>query len=130
MPSPTTPDVQVLDRLRAAINAPDPARIAACVPDDYRAELPHHPERSFTGNDTVRRNWTAMLEAVPDINTVVLRTATSGAEIWSEWEMAGTGPEGTAFTFIGPVILTTQDGRIDWTRFYLDRADPPAPRTA
>lgn len=114
-------DLSVLDRLRDAIGSHEPERVAACFTDDYRSEVPHHPERSFTGNDQVRRNWTAIFAAVPDITATVLRTATDGDEIWSEWEMTGTNADGAAEAFVGPVVLTAREGRIAWTRFYLER---------
>jgi ketosteroid isomerase-like protein len=125
MPTTTSPDLQVLDRLRDAIGSHDPARVAACFTEDYRAELPHHPERTFTGADQVRRNWMAMFSAVPDITAAVLRAAAGGAEIWAEWEMTGTAPNGVPVAFVGPVVLTTRDGRIAWARFYLDRVGAP-----
>ena len=95
----TTPDLHVLDRLREAIDSHDPARVAACFADDYRAELPHHPDRSFTGADHVLRNWTAIFATVSDLTATILRTATSGAEVWSEWEMRGTDATGADVTF-------------------------------
>jgi ketosteroid isomerase-like protein len=119
----TTPNLRVLDLLRDAIGSHDPARVAACFTDDYRAELPHHPERSFTGADQVHRNWTGMFAAFPEITATVLRSATSGREIWSEWEMTATDSTGASVAFVGPVVLTTRDDQIAWARFYLDRID-------
>jgi hypothetical protein len=132
LPSPTekgpsmsepTADLAVLDRLRDAIDSHDPSQVVACFTDDYRSEVPHHPDRSFTGIEQVRRNWTAIFVDVPDISASIVRTATNGAEIWSEWELTGTDSAGARVTFVGPVVLTAREGRISWTRFYLDRVD-------
>lgn len=124
----TTPDApvpQALERLREAINSGDPQQVANCFTSDFRSELPHHPERSFTGTDQVLKNWTAMYALAPDLNARILRTATHDGELWSEWEMTGTQTSGAPVTFIGPVIATTRDGLISSVRFYLDRVDQP-----
>ena len=69
---------------------------------------------------------TAIFAIVPDLTATILRTATSGAEIWSEWKMRGTDAAGAHVTLVGPVVLTTRNGRIAWTRFYLDRVGAAA----
>jgi ketosteroid isomerase-like protein len=121
MSEPTAADLAVLDRLRDAIDSHDPNQVAACFTDDYRSEVPHHPERAFTGVEQVRRNWTAIFADVPDITASIVRTATNGTEIWSEWELTGTTSAGARVAFVGPDVLTVREGRISWTRFYLDR---------
>ncbi|GAA1699800.1 hypothetical protein MMUR_33460 [Mycolicibacterium murale] len=125
-PTPNAPDPQALDRLREAINSGDPQQVADCFTPDFRSDLPHHPERSFTGTDQVVRNWTAMYAMAPDLSARILRTAIHDDELWSEWEMTGTQTSGVPVTFIGPVIATTRDGLISSVRFYLDRVDQPA----
>lgn len=121
-----TPETSVLDALRDAINSGDPVRVADCFTDDYRAELPHHPERSFTGNEQVRKNWTMIFAGISDLQATVLRTARSGGEIWSEWQMTGRAADGSPVTLVGPVVLTTRDAKIAWARFYVDRSGTPA----
>ena len=120
MSAPTASDPLALDRLREAIDSGDPARVAACFTADFRAELPHHPERNFTGADQVHANWTAIFANAPDLTAKVLRTAVNGPEIWSEWEITGVDTAGRPVTFAGPVIVTTRDGQINWVRFYLE----------
>jgi ketosteroid isomerase-like protein len=123
--SMTTPS-NVLTELRDAINAHDPARIAACFSDDYCCERPTHPAESFTGSDQVRRNYTQLLERCPDLRAEILRTAIDGDELWSEWEMRATGPAGAPVFRRGPVIATVRENQIDWARFYIDAVDPAA----
>lgn len=116
-----------IDRLREAINSHDPQQVADCFTDDYRSETPHRPAEGFTGNDRVLANWTAIFARLPDLQARVLRRAADGDELWSEWEMVGTAPNGEQAVLCGPVIMTTRDGRIAWTRFYLAPvAAPPA----
>ena len=108
------------DTLSDAINSHDPDRIAACFTPDYRCEMPLRPYEGFVGIDQVRKNWTGMLSSVPDLRATVLRSAENGDESWSEWEMVGTNAAGALAVLRGPVVLTARDGRIDWSRFYLD----------
>ena len=110
----------VLDRLRDAIESGDATRVAGCFTADFRAELPHHPERNFVGPDQVRVNWTAIFNTAPKLTARILRTAVNGAEIWSEWEITGTDKAGAPVKFAGPVILTARGDQISWVRFYLD----------
>ena len=111
-----------IDRLREAINSHDPQRVADCFTPDYRCETPHRPWESFTGSDRVLANWTALLTRVPDLWAQVLRRAGSGPELWSEWELAGTGPDGKRILMRGPVVITaTGGGQIDWARFYVSQ---------
>jgi hypothetical protein len=108
-----------IERLRDAINSHDPQRVADCFTSDYRSETPHRPEEGFTGSGRVLANWTAIFARLPDLRAQVLRRAAAGPELWSEWEMVGSGPDGAPALMRGPVIMTTREGRIDWTRFYL-----------
>lgn len=112
-----------IDRLRDAINSGDPARVADCFTDDYRAEVPHHPDQSFVGSERVLTNWTAIFNTTPHLTAEVLRTAVSGAEIWAEWKMSGVTTAGDSVTFAGPAVVTIRGDRINWSRFYLDRVD-------
>ncbi|WP_197381742.1 nuclear transport factor 2 family protein [Mycolicibacterium mengxianglii] len=120
MPAATASDPLVLDRLREAINSGDATRVADCFTADFQAELPHHPERNFTGAERVLANWTAIFNTAPHLNAKVLRSVASGPEIWSEWEITGVNTAGAPVLFAGPVILTTRNGQINWVRFYLE----------
>ena len=120
MSTSNSSDPLALDRLRDAIASGDASRVASCFTVDFRAELPHHPERNFVGAEQVHANWTAIFNRAPHLTARVLRTAVNGSEIWSEWEMANVDEPGAPVVFAGPVILTTRDGKIDWVRFYLD----------
>jgi ketosteroid isomerase-like protein len=107
-----------IDRLRDAIDSGDAERVADCFTDDYTAVFPLRPADGFTGSEQVRRNWAAMFARVPGLRARVLRRASSGDELWSEWEMSGTGAAEQP-VLAGPVVMTVREGKIDWARFYL-----------
>lgn len=115
-----------IDGLRAAINSHDPQQVADCFTVDYRAEVPHRPAEGFTGSAQVLANWTAIFNRLSDVRAQVLRRATSGTELWSEWEIVGTGPGGAPVVLTGPAVMTVRDGQIASSRFYLSpvAADP------
>lgn len=110
----------VLQRLLAALNAHDVDALVACFADDYVNETPAHPRRGFRGNDQVRINWTQIFGGVPDLDAQVPRTAVDGDTLWTEWDLSGTGPDGTAFLMRGVVIFNVTNDAIASARFYLE----------
>ena len=110
----------VIDRLIQATNDHDLEGIVRCFAADYRNETTAHPVRGFVGRDQVRRNWTQILAAVPDVTATVLRVAADGDTVWTEQEHRGTRPDGRAHLMRGVVIFGVTDGAIAWARFYLE----------
>jgi ketosteroid isomerase-like protein len=110
----------LVERLRKATNEHDVEGVVACFAADYRNETPAHPERSFVGNDQVRKNWTQIFAAVPDVTAEVLRCTVDGETVWTEWEHRGTRPDGSPHVMRGVVIFGVADGRAAWARFYLE----------
>ena len=110
----------VVQRLRAVTNAHDLDAIVACFASDYRNETPAHPARNFVGNEQVRRNWTKILAAIPDISTEILASVVSGKMVWTEWEHRGTRRDGTAHLMRGVVVFGVSDGLIASARFFLE----------
>lgn len=82
-----------------------------------------HPARSFTGSEQVRRNWTQILTAIPDLAAEVVGSVVSGETVWSEWEHRGTRPDGTPHLMRGVIVFTVKDGLIASARFYLEPVD-------
>src|SRR3954451_23178732 len=80
----------VVRRLQAAINDHDLDALVACFAPNYRNETPVHPGRSFTGSEQVRRNWTQILAAVPDLHAEIVRRSDAAGGAWVEWEWFGT----------------------------------------
>lgn len=118
---------KAIDLLQDAINSHDARRVSGCFADDYRAAIPMHPSRSFTGSQHVLHNWTGLLARCPDLQATVLRSAINGEEIWSEWEMNGTATDATPILMRGIVVFTTHNEKIAWSRFYLDPVKDDAP---
>ena len=115
----TTGPAAVLRRLQDATNAHDIEAIVACFAPDYRNETPVHPARGFIGKEQVRRNWTQILTAVPDLCAEVVACAVSEEMVWSEWEHRGTRPDGTTHLMRGVIVFTVGDGVITSARCLL-----------
>lgn len=110
-------------RLEEATNAHDVDAIAACFSEDYENATPCHPARGFVGVEQVRRNWSAILGAVPDLVAEVRGRATSGAEQWLEWEMRGVRRDGHAHLMRGVTVFTVVGDQATSARFFLEPVD-------
>lgn len=113
----------MVERLRQATTDHDLKTLVECFTPDYRNETPAHPARGFTGRDQVRKNWEQIFRHVPDIRAYVLRLAVDGDTVWSEWEMNGTRPDGSAHVMRGVIIFGVRDNQANWARFYLERVE-------
>jgi ketosteroid isomerase-like protein len=109
-----------LARVLEATNAHDVERIVGCFVPDYINETPCHPARGFVGDEQVRRNWTGILGAVPDLVASVVREAVVGDQVWSEWEMTGTRRDGSRHLMRGVMIFQIGDDRARSCRFYME----------
>lgn len=109
-----------LATLVRATNAHELEAVVDCFDATYRNQAPTHPSRDFQGQDQVRANWRQIFAFVPDVQASVLRCATDGSEVWSEWEMSGTRLDGTRHLMRGVIIFGVQDGRATSARFYLE----------
>lgn len=120
MKTAATDPKALLDRLVLAVNDHDLEGLVACFHEDYVNENPTHPRRGFRGSAQVRRNWTQIFGAVPDVRARVLRSAVEGDTLWTEWEMAGTRGDGGKFEMRGVFIFGVAGGRSKWARMYLE----------
>ncbi len=109
----------VLERLLRAVNARDLDALVSCFTADYVNETPVHPQRGFRGNDQVRRNWTQIF-AIADFRADVPRHSLDRDQLWTEWEMSGTRPDGAPFLMRGVVIFGVDGDTIRSARFYLE----------
>ena len=119
----TTEPSAIVERLRDATNAHDLEAVVACFATDYRNETPLHPARGFVGRDQVRRNWTQILTAIPDVSTEIVASVASGDTVWTEWQHRGTRPDGSAHLMGGVIVFTVRDGKIVTARFFLEPVD-------
>jgi ketosteroid isomerase-like protein len=60
--------ISVIERIREAINRHDVDALATCFAVDYASAFPTHPDRAFGGRDQLRRNWSRIFQAVPDLH--------------------------------------------------------------
>jgi len=110
-------------RLLAATNAHDVDAVVECFAPDYVNETPAHPARGFVGREQVRRNWTTIFAAVPDLTARVTAATLDGAIAWTEWEMSGTRPDGSPHLMRGVIVFGVAAGQAAWARFYLEPVD-------
>jgi ketosteroid isomerase-like protein len=113
-------DTGILQRMERAMNAHDLDGFVDCFTEDFVAEHPIHPQRSFVGNEQVRRNWAGVFANVPDLAATVLQSVVDGERVWSEWDIRGNTRDGGRYQTPGVAILSLRDGRIASVRFYLD----------
>jgi hypothetical protein len=113
----------VAKRLIDATNGHDLEAMLACFLSDYRSEQPAHPARTFEGIDQVRKNWSTLMEAVPDIHWEVLRSAETADEAWLEVRLTGTQEDGTKLDEIGVVILGVEEDKVAWGRLYVEEIE-------
>ena len=119
----TNQPLAMVEQLRDATNAHDLDALVDCFAESYRNETPAHPGRGFIGREQVRTNWRQIFQMVPDVRATVQNTVTHGQEVWSEWEMSGTRPDGSPHLMRGVIIFGVEAGRAGWARFYLEPVD-------
>lgn len=110
----------VINRLVKATNDHDLDALVGCFAPGYVNETPVHPLRGFTGSEQVRRNWTQIFAAVPDLVAEVTGWADNGSTVWTEWQISGSRSDGTPHLMRGVMIFTVADDRITAARFYLE----------
>lgn len=119
----TTNPSSVISRLHEALNRHDLDAFVACFDPGYRSEQPAHPNRAFGGYAQVRKNWEAFFAAVPDLRGELLRTATAGDTVWTEWAWNGHRRDGTILDMRGVIIMGIDQDRISWARLYMEEAE-------
>ncbi len=117
---PPLPARAVIDRLLKATNAHDIDALVGFFAPDYVNETPVHPDRGFTGSEQVRRNWTQIFAAVPDLVAQVTTLAQDRGHVWTEWQMSGSRGDGTPHLMRGVIIFTVEGDQITAARFYLE----------
>jgi ketosteroid isomerase-like protein len=113
-------------RLVDVTNAHDVDGIVGCFHDDYVLTAPCHPARSFVGTDQVRRNWTGLFAAVPDLHVAVVSASAESDRVWSEWEMQGTRRDGHPHLMRGVIVFDVLEGRAAAARFFVEPVEADA----
>jgi hypothetical protein len=109
----------VFERLVAAQNKHDIDAFVDCFAVDYASDQPAHPDRAFTGNAQVRKNWSAMFAGVPDFRAELLQSSADGNTIWGEFEWHGTHLDGSPLHSRGVIIGTVRDDKLVAARLYM-----------
>ncbi|MFI5276664.1 MAG: nuclear transport factor 2 family protein [Ktedonobacterales bacterium] len=119
--------LSVMERIREATNRHDLDALANCFAADYASAFPTHPERVVGGREQLRRTWSRIFQAVPNIQSELLRWATHGTTIWAEWEWHGTLATGAPFLQRGVTIHGVEHGVTAWVRLYMEPVREDAP---
>jgi ketosteroid isomerase-like protein len=115
--------LEVVERLRDAMNKQDLEAHLACFDPNYRSEQPAHPNRGFGGREQVEKNWSALYEAIPDFHAELLAKAAEGETAWAEWHWTGTRDDGTPLDMRGVTLLGIEGDRIVWGRLYMEEVE-------
>jgi ketosteroid isomerase-like protein len=112
-----------MERLESAINAHDLDALVACFDLEVESVQPAHPARNFRGSEQVRRNWSQILQGVPDLRAKLLRCVSDNDEAWTEWHWAGTRMNGGSFEMRGVTVQRVAHDHIKSVRFYMEPVD-------
>jgi ketosteroid isomerase-like protein len=113
----------VVERLTAAQNAHDLEGMLACFHEDYRSEQPIYPARTFQGIEQVRKNWSTLLESVPDLHSEILRSAVDRDTVFVEVHWTGEKADGTPLEERGVIVMGIRDDLITWGRLYVEEVE-------
>jgi ketosteroid isomerase-like protein len=123
----TAAAANLIGRIQDATNAHDLEALVSCFNEGYVSEMPVHPARDFRGLDQVRKNWTQIFAAVPNIESRLIRSVTTADTAWAEWEWSGTRRDGAPHLMRGVTILGMNEGGAAWARFYMEPVDQGGP---
>jgi ketosteroid isomerase-like protein len=110
----------VFERMIRAANRHDLDAMVACFAPDFRSEQPLHPERDFTGQAGVRKNWSFFFTTVPDIQVDILNEVKEGDTVWAELHYHGMQSDGKKFNVKGVTLTGIQADQIIWARLYIE----------
>ena len=110
----------LLLKLKNAFNTHDIESLIDCFDESYSSEQPVHPDRTFQGQEQVKKNWASNFNEMPDFSALLLGHAISHNSIWAEWEWQGTRQDKTRLLMRGVMIMGVEDGKIKWARLYVE----------
>jgi ketosteroid isomerase-like protein len=116
---PRRSPADVVRGLHRSVAAHDVEGIVAHFARDYALEDPIRPDRSFRGVDQVRRNWSGILAAMPDLEIEERGLVADGPTVWTEIVMRGHRTDGSEQIMRGVMIFQVADGLIVAGTFYL-----------
>ena len=110
----------VFERMIQAANRHDLDAMVACFAPDFRSEQPFHPERGFTGQAGVQKNWSFFFMTIPDIQIEILNEVAEGVTVWAELHYHGMQTDGKKFNVRGVTLSRIQADQIIWARLYIE----------
>ncbi len=116
---------QVFERMIQAANHHDLDAMVACFAPNFRSEQPFYPERNFTGQAGVRKNWSFFFSTMPDFRAEVQRSVVEGDTVWAELSYYGTQADGKKQVTRGVTISGIQEGQIAWSKLYIVTSAEP-----
>src|SRR3989454_4241074 len=120
------PDAKtIVERVRRALNAHDIEGLLALVDPEYESEQPAHPDRTFSGREQVRKNWSTIFNRVPNLRADIIMTAVEGDTAWTEWWWHGVRGDGTKFDYKGVTLFRIWNGRVVSGRLYMEPVQAP-----
>ena len=115
----------VFERMIQAANRHDLEAMVACFAPGFRSEQPFYPERNFIGQAGVLKNWSFFFSMMPDFQVEVLNESFEGDTVWAELHYHGTQTDGKKQVTRGVTISGIQDGKIAWSRLYIQTLEQP-----
>ena len=109
----------VFERMIQAANRHDLETMVGCFAPDYRSEQPFNPERNFTGQAGVRKNWSFFFSTMPDFRVDILSEAVEGDAVWAELRFHGTQTDGKKQVTRGVTISGIRGEHIAWAKLYI-----------
>ncbi|MBA2395069.1 MAG: nuclear transport factor 2 family protein [Ktedonobacteraceae bacterium] len=109
----------VFEGMIEAANRHDLDAMVAYFAPDYRSELPFSPERNFTGQAGVRKNWSFFFSTMPDFRVDILSEAVEGETVWAELHYNGTESDGKKHVTRGVSISGIRGKQITWGKLYI-----------
>lgn len=116
---PIRSPIDVVRSLHRATRAHDLDGMVAHFASDYALEDPIRPDRSFSGADQVRRNWSQLLAAMPDLELEERRLVAEGPTVWVEIIVRGHRAEHAELVLRGVMIYLVSGDVIRSGTFYL-----------
>lgn len=110
----------LLLKLKDAFNRHDIESLSECFDEGYYSEQPVHPDRTFQGQEQVKKNWSSNFNEMSDFSAQLLRHSISDNSIWAEWEWQGTRRDKSKLLMRGVTIMGIEGGKIKWGRLYVE----------
>jgi ketosteroid isomerase-like protein len=103
-----------------AVIAHDLDGVVDCFHPDYVDEAPARRGESVRGNEEVRANFGKIFEEIRDVHAELLGLVADQDEVWIEWRLHGSRPDGSRMEFRGVNIFGVRDGRFARGRIYTE----------